>query len=219
MGRELDAAIHFFLLSVALVVFFRKYHHYALYLKFIGFFLVVTLLFDFAAALIMFYKPLGQKLGNNLFLYHILTPIQYSFIALLYRDQIQNPRYKKIIIASIPLFILFSLAISGTIQGFSDYNSYALLLKYILTILWILVYLRQLVVAEYYTSLQREPLFWISTALLIHAVGNIFVEGLANYLIANFGNYFTKIYYIYSVLNYMLFLFFTIAFLIYKAYK
>lgn len=219
MSRELDAAIHFSLLSSALILYFIFCRKKPGYLKYAGFFLLVTFFVDLLAAAIMFNKALGKKLISNLFLYHILTPIQYIFVSLLYKGYIKSYSIRRVIGVSIFLFPVVSLLISSFIQKITDYNSYSLLLKYCLIVIWVLLYLRQLIVLDYKESLTREPIFWVSTGLLIHSVGNIFVEGVANYLINRYGNYFTNIYYIYSILNYILFIFFGVAFLNYKDNK
>ena len=213
MDERIDASIHFLLLIGALSVFFIRYRRLGFYLRLVGFYLVATFVFDVLAAYIMFSKGLGGRVPNNLFVYHILTPIQYVFIALIFIDRITNPAVRKSIRISIPAFLFISILISATIQPLDDYNTYALLLKYILTIFWILLLLRQMLNSLSTASLEKDPIFWICTGLLFHSMGNILVEGVANYLINNFHDYFEKIYAIYSLLNYFLFISFAIAFL------
>jgi len=214
MSKVLDALIHFGLLSTALIVFLNNFNHLNRCARMAGYYLLVTFFFDAVAAAIMFNKGLAKLFGNNLFLYHILTPIQYVLIARIYVHVITTPVLKRIILISIPVFILLSVLFSSTIQTINNYNSYSQLLKYLLTILWILFFLKQTLVLTHYPALMREPIFWISTAFLFYSTGNIIVEGMANYLINRYGNYFERIYYIYSILNYLLFCLFIVAFAI-----
>jgi hypothetical protein len=75
----------------------------------------------------------------------------------------------------------------------------------------VLLYLRQLLLLDEPYALGRQPAFWVSTGFLIFSVGNTLVEGVANYLINSSGSFFVKIYYIYSILNYVLFIFLSLA--------
>src|SRR4051794_36469084 len=105
MSPALDASIHFTLLILALHFFLSRYNQYDTILKSIGVFLIVSYWFDLTAAIIMFHKDLANTFGGtNLFIYHIVIPIQYSIIAFIYYKIITQPVLKKIIIGSIGLF-------------------------------------------------------------------------------------------------------------------
>src|SRR5687768_3310943 len=99
MSREVDVFIHFLFLTVAIICWLangRKRNQR--YINYCGLFLIVTLVVDGIAAFIM----LTGYLDSNLFLYHILTPIQTSLILMIYYHVINNQIYKRIALWLIP---------------------------------------------------------------------------------------------------------------------
>jgi hypothetical protein len=97
MSRELDAGLHFFFLLAGLILFLRGYRQFPHYLKLVGGYLLVTFIADLAAVSIMFNRSLAEWFGNNLFIYHFLTPVQYACIALIYYHLFTNPVKKKLL--------------------------------------------------------------------------------------------------------------------------
>jgi hypothetical protein len=100
-----------------------------------------------------------------------------------------------------------------TIQPLNAYNSYAVIIKNSLLSIWILCYYRELFVLLHINRIEQEPLFWISTGVLFYSLGDFFVEGLMNYLISHSMDLAQKLYYIYYLLNILLYLTFIMAFL------
>src|SRR5436190_21824018 len=110
MSRELDVSLHFFFLTIAVGGWLlNKQRYTSKYLFFIGLYLLAAFLFEGMAALIMLNKYLGKKLVSNLFLYHILIPVQFTFIMLLYNSVIRKQLYKKLTLLLILVFIAVSI--------------------------------------------------------------------------------------------------------------
>jgi hypothetical protein len=78
---------------------------------------------------------------------------------------------------------------------------------------WVLSYYRELFVLLHVSRIEQEPLFWISTGLLFYSLGDFFVEGLMNYMISHSMELAQKFYYVYYLLNILLYLSFIMAFL------
>jgi hypothetical protein len=206
MSKETDALLHFSFLLIAIVIyFFKKPRRRNTYLVFLGGFLIVTFIADAFGASIMFNKRLANIFKTNLFIYHLLVPCQVAFIMAMYRSLFRNVVIKRALGFLIPGFFIVSLIISLTIQPFDDYNTYAILFKHVLVILVILLFLYEMLQIPEYSNIYREPIFWINTAFLFHAVANIFLEGLSNYLLTNRQASFKLIYMLYSISNYVLF--------------
>jgi hypothetical protein len=99
------------------------------------------------------------------------------------------------------------------VQRLNEYSTYSLLLKYVLIIPIVLYYLIEILNAPDDYELTREPAFWIGTGLLFHSVGNVFAQGISNEFIKHSSPLFTILNTVSSILNYVLFLCFIIAFL------
>jgi hypothetical protein len=213
MSRELDVILHFLFLILSIATWlFNSQRKTSMYLKYIGVFLFTTFLFDAIAALIMFHQ-FGKEVNSNLFLYHILTPIQFSLIILIYHNVIKNSLYKSFLILLIPIFLLISIIFSFTIQPLSTYNSYSILIKHTIIIIIILIFFYELLSTTPYTEITRQPIFWISIALLFHSSFNILLEGVSNYL-KTYSTSKNTIYTLYSISNYLLFILLSVSFLV-----
>jgi hypothetical protein len=207
MSRELDVFLHFDLLVGAVCCwFFSPQQKGSKPVCYVGLFLCATLLFDGAAATIMLNHYLAKKVVSNLFLYHILTPIQYLLIAAMYGAIIKHPLIRKAAIWSIPPFVIISLLFSFTIQPISEYNSYSILIKHFLVIMFALIYFFEIISTTPYTKVYLQPVFWISVGYLFHSTLNISLEGVSNYLRTYGQPSDNIIYFLYSISNYCLFL-------------
>src|SRR5262245_19463692 len=112
MSRELDAFLHFLFLITAILCWIYRGPLKTRFTELSGLFLIVTFVFDAVAVMIM----LKKYMVSNLFLYHILTPMQFAIIISMYNSVIKQPLYNKIARWVILVFILASALISLTIQ-------------------------------------------------------------------------------------------------------
>ena len=211
MSREVDVFIHFlFLIGAILCWLLNRRKRNLRYIDYCGLFLLVTFVIDGIAAFIM----LTSSLESNLFLYHILTPIQLSLILMMYNNVIKNPAYKRIVLWLIPLFVIISMSISFIISFTDTLNTYSSLIKYVIVIMSTLLYFFELMMITPYSKIYYQPIFWISVGLLFHSSVSILFEGLSNYLRtyseSNYGIMAT----LSSLSNYCLFFFMGIGFII-----
>lgn len=212
MSRETDVFFHFFFLigSIFCWLFYaeKPRQKYAIYL---GCYLLVTLLVDGAASLIMLNQYLAKLFISNLFLYHILVPIQCFLIIQLFDSIIKTEWVHKVSRIVIFLFVFVSILLSLTVQGFKEYNSYAILLKHLITIVLILIYFYEIISTTPYTRIYLQPVFWISVGFLFHSTLNILLEGFSNYFHTYSNQHYSTLYFLYSVSNYCLFLLFGVG--------
>jgi hypothetical protein len=213
MSPELDAFIHFLCLSVALIAYVLNRKRKTTFIKLAAVYLLVTLLLDGFAAAIWLTDFMSAYVDHNLFVYHLLTPIQYSIIVLMYRSVIRNQRYRKILSYTIPVFWLLSVLNAAFLQPLSYYTSYTLLLKYVLSISFVLYFFFEILHAEHYFDLPSEPAFWISTGILFHSIGNVFVQGAINYFLDHAPNGYQFLNTVSAFLNYALFISFLVGFI------
>jgi hypothetical protein len=203
----LDLYITLLVILASIVVFFIKYAHTGKALRLLGAFLLITFAAESYANYLLYHEI------RNLYIYHLLVPVQYSLLAVIYAYAIENTIMKKVILISVPLFIATSALFASTIQPLTAYNSYAASIKNILLTVWVLCYYRELFVLLHVSHIEREPFFWISTGILFYSLGDFFVEGLMNYLISHNRALAEKMYYVYFLLNLLLYFTFMMAFL------
>lgn len=210
----IDVYLNISFLTILLLLFFIKMKQLTQEQKVIGFIVLVTLPLELYAGYLQSYTI------NNLFIYHILIPIQYSFYAYIYYCYLEFKIMKKLILGSIILVLGAAAVLAFTIQPPDTYNSYVIILTNFFICIWVLTYYRQLFVQLKITDLKTEPLFWISNGLLLFALGDFFVEGLMKALLDQSlrmarWNY----YYIYLPLLCTLYITFIISFLCRAIFK
>lgn len=203
-----DIYIHFCLLLLNLVIWVTKYGHLSSTLRILGFVLLITFLIEGYAAYLMLHRI------RNLYLYHLLTPLQYALFSLVFYTALTGAKQKRVILLSIPLYLLVSLLITLYLEGLSEYNSYALSIKNGFIICWTLLYYKDVFEGLKIMRLNREPMFWISTGLFFYSLGSFFIDGLMNQVMGNFFEIANALFYISIFLGYLLYITFLIAFLL-----
>lgn len=172
-----DVYLYFLLILVAVGLWAITYRQLTSGLKLLGFILLLTLLVEGYAAYLLFQRT------RNLHVYHVLIPVQYVLFSWLYYKELASRKAKKIVLVSVPLFLLAALISTLYLQTIREYNSYIRLLKNILLTCWPLLYYREVFIGLRVVRLTKEPMFWISTGLFFYSLGNFFVDGLMNYLL------------------------------------
>ncbi len=208
-----EPIITFSLLSICLIIFFIRHIHLPIYCKYISIITISHFIFYAFTAFLMFNKI------NNMILFHVLRPLQYTLTCFYLIEVFSNGLIKKALIFSVPLYILLSLFFSFKVQTILEYNSYGILTYNFLVIIWILLFFKELLVNAYVDNLLIYPAFWISIGLLFYCVGTSFSEGLMNYLINHHRIYALSFYYIGIILSFFLYCFIIISFICDKIFK
>lgn len=154
------------------------------------------------------------KMGwkNNLALFHLFTPLEYTVLSLLYYNVLSSVRLKRVILVSIPVFVLTAAVFSLFIQKYdTDSNSYVTILESILIFLSSMFFLREVLLLQQVTSLHRFPLFWVSVGILFYFTGSLITEGMMNYFFRHDMALALRAYHFGYVFKYLMFLMFTIG--------
>lgn len=175
------------------------------YIRLVFIYLVSSLL----VTLLAIYIRAFTKSESNLWLFHVFTPVEYTLFALFYFFALSRPDLKKIVLLSIPAFILLSLFFSLFIQPVSHNNSYIGIIESILIICWTLLFWRELLLLRQVKILYRYPLFWISAGILVYFTETLVIEGLLDYLIKRSMELALQAYRISYIFKYLLLLSFT----------
>lgn len=148
---------------------------------------------------------------NNLFVFHISTPLEYTILAMLYKNEISSVIVKKIILISIPVFIVLSFLFGFFIQTPDTNNTQIIIIESVIMVFLSLFFLREVLLLQQVTVLHRYPMFWISVGILFYFIGNLVIEGMLNYLISHSMDLAKRSYRLGYIFKYLLFLLFIIG--------
>jgi uncharacterized membrane protein YuzA (DUF378 family) len=200
-----DIYFHFTLLLANLLLWGARYRFLSPPLLLLGVTLALTLLVEGYAAYLMW------QLTRNLYLYHLLTPMQYAGYAFVFYRSLSPSRAAQAILASVPLFLLACLGFT-LLQGTDTFNSYAVSGKHLLLVGCALCYYHQVFARLEEERLYTAPMFWISSGLLFDSLGKFFLYGLMNTLLGESIPLARLLYCLSGILGYILYLTFLIAF-------
>lgn len=199
--------IYALLLLVALISCLVNFSLKEFYAKMVILYLL-GLLCIFSASI---YLVRVVKLNNNLFLFHISTPVEYIILGLLYYGIMVRLMVKQWILFSIPVFVLLCIFFSLFVQKIDVSNTYAIIISSMLLISWSLFFLGEILLFRPATRLFQFPMFWISTGVLFYYTGSLLIEGMLNFMIAHDMFLARRLYVIVYIFKYLLFIFFIIS--------
>lgn len=187
-------------------------------MKYSGYAIIAYLVLSLVTSIVATYlRKTGVR--NNLFLFHIYTPIEYTILGLLYRNEVTGALLKKIITATIPFFITLSIVFSAFVQKPDENNSFITVIESLLILSWSLFYLREVLLLQQVTHLHRFPMFWICVGILFYFTGSLITEGMLNYLIKHSLPLAQRVYSIGYIFRYLLLILFIIGAWCQLAYK
>jgi hypothetical protein len=192
-----------FLLGIT--VYFQ--HTAPLYLKLFPILLAINLTVEIGGQWVAF------RFGSNVTLFNFYTAFELSFFLFMLREMIVNPRLKRVILILIwgyPLFCIINILF---IQKPGNWHSISYGIGNILVVGFAIYYFFELFKRPKAINLLREPAFWICCGLLFFYSCSFPFLGLVNFMgnapgviIRNFSS-------IITLLNILLYVLFTIAFL------
>lgn len=199
--------IYFLLLLLTLASYLVKLNRQEKFIRWITILLIFWLVATLAAVLL----PLYGVISKNLFIYHIITPVEFTLILLLYHSYFENVLIKKILVYSIPIFILLCIVFSLFVQKTDISNSYTSIIQSAVIISVSLLFLKETAQLQRVKSLIHYPMFWISVAILFGYTAPLIIEGMLNYLIDQSMALAQQLYLISYFSNYVLLILFMIA--------
>ena len=142
--------------------------------------------------------------------YHLLTPVLFLLLTRFFSVYLDHGKYKYLAWCLPLMFLMLVIANVFFEGGVDEFPSKIIglysILGIVLSIGYFLYLLRSL--SEHY--IERQPMFWVSSGLLIYFAGNFLL-----WIGLNFLNYdrdlFYSIYRINSMLTFLLYSFFTVA--------
>ncbi|RPH33437.1 MAG: hypothetical protein EHM93_04845 [Bacteroidales bacterium] len=150
--------------------------------------------------------------ANYFFLYHIYLPIEYSLLAYYFYLTIRNVWAKRIVLYSIPIFIVFSIMFSLEVVIISKYPNFQTNIECLLLVVWATIAIFTIEVKED-VSILSLPVFWICVAILIYQCGIFTFTGMFNYLLKSKSDLFERLRSYHIVFNCILYTLYSIAFI------
>lgn len=178
------------LLGLNLCILIFKWYRHGLVIPFKILFAILA----FAIALELGEAVLFKHLPNNLFLYHIYNPLEFTLYSLYFINLSMSPRISRIIFAGMPVFLLCSFVCSIFIQTLQVNNSFVVLSESVILIFYGLLYLRFINVYQIERRAEGNPYFWVTLGILLYFTGSLFIEGFLN-LLMNVGEDVARQYY------------------------
>ncbi len=194
-----DAVIYFTFAVLCLLLFLLRSYRLSRSMRWVGVAHAINTI-SLATGQVMMVN--GMK--NNLFIFHFSLLFVYASYAVAFYFALSQVTTKRLILLSIGFFVLTSLGLTYTIQPINEYNSYAVILAYLLLVVWSLTYLYTLFSEVKIAGLEQDPMFWVSIGLLFTSLGGFFANGLMSYLIRESRQVAYEIYLVEEVMSLLL---------------
>lgn len=209
---QLPVYIYFlFISAVAGFVLLRS--AVPLYLKLFPFFLLSSAICEY----------IGWQMGNhripNTTLYNYLSTYEFTFYLFMLRMMIVKKAFKTIILwiaCAYPVFCLLNIYL---IQGAHTFHSFSYCTGCLLIVLVCVYYFIELFQLPNTINLLKEPAFWICSGLLFFCTVSFPLLGLTNYIYRISPIIIANLRIILNLMNVLLCVMFTIAFLCRFSYR
>ncbi|MDP4261151.1 MAG: hypothetical protein Q8941_01355 [Bacteroidota bacterium] len=199
--------VYFVLLFITLISYLGGFGKKPRYVRMV---ILLMILWFFTSAVAIYLVKYGG-LTNNLFVFHISTPLEYVILSMLFRDVIVNKAIKRIILLSVPFFVALSVLFSVFIQPVDTNNSNIIIIESVILVFISLFFLREILLLQQVTVLHRFPMFWICVGILFYYTGNLVIEGMLNYMIRQSMELARRTYRFGYIFKYLLFILFIIG--------
>lgn len=146
-------------------------------LRFLTVLLIFTCIVEVIARVLIMYKT------TNLPLLHLYVPIQFALLACMYQLYLRNIFHRYLIPVIILAFSLYSIINSLLIRSVFVFNAYARAIENLLIIILALAYFYKMLIELKVRYLEKHPMFWINSGVLIYFSGSLFLFIFSNYSI------------------------------------
>ncbi|MFZ1729801.1 MAG: hypothetical protein WAV84_06700 [Bacteroidota bacterium] len=156
--------------------------------------LVLVLITETSAfALSAFLKP-------NLDVYNVFTAFEYLFLMLMFSAWYENGKLRSFMLYSIPVFLILWFAAKYIFDLSDQFDSYLLAIESVVfVILSVLTLMKEM--RDSTVLLVDNPVFWISSGVLVYFAGNLFVFALIDQLLKDTISPLHSAWFIHAALN------------------
>jgi hypothetical protein len=119
---------------------------------------------------------------SNAWMYNISVPIEYLFYGFLFYLHYSRKLFLQIVIFFLIFFLIFVVGNILFIQGFGKFNTNILKVGSFCIIILCCMYFAELLSKDAQVNLIKEPMFWLTTGVLLFNTGEFFYALFADYL-------------------------------------
>jgi hypothetical protein len=121
----------------------------------------------------------------NAWLYNISVPVEFLFYALIFYLHFRRQSFLQIAKYFLIVFSVFAICNLFFIQGFYKFNTNILKVGSFCMIVLCCFYFVELLSSDENTYLLKDPMFWLTTGVLLFNTGEFFYTLFSDYLIKN----------------------------------
>jgi len=129
---------------------------------------------------------------SNLFLMPIYTIGELGLLALLYHRTLESSTFTRWILGAVGLFTIYTIFDSVFGPGLHWFRPWQQILQSLLILTMVSLYFLKLLNELRVNYLTREPMFWVSTGLLIYFLGYLQIALFSNYLLQHYSVQFNR---------------------------
>jgi hypothetical protein len=141
---------------------------------------------------------------NNMFVFHIYTVVEFTFISIFYMKIVSSERLKNAIIVLILLFL--GVAIFDYINNKDKMDDLSTTTESIIVMLFSILGFSYMLRNPVQSRVVAIPLFWFNTAFLIYFAGNLFLFIFSSYFQSHFQRQFYELWGIHSIVSIIFYL-------------
>jgi hypothetical protein len=129
---------------------------------------------------------------SNLFLMPIYTIGELGLLALLYQRTLESSAFSRWVPWAVGSFTTYTILDSFFGPGLHWFRPWQQILQSLLILTMVVLYFLKLLNELRVNHLAREPMFWVSTGLLIYFLGYLQIALFSNYLLQHYSVQFNR---------------------------
>jgi len=129
--------------------------------------------------------------GNSLFLMPVYTIGELALLTLLYQRTLQLPAFSRVAPWVVGGFTVYAL-VDSLVLGVSWYRPGQQIVQSLLILVMVGLYFWKLLSELQVRYLAQEPMFWVSTGLLVYFLGYLQIALFSNYLLQHYSLQFNR---------------------------
>lgn len=194
-----EAIINFSILSIISVYMIATFQKRISSEKWLLLFLLLTLVVE------LFAYFLARKSISNLYLFHLLVPIQTIILSLFFLNIVQRKKFQYYIKTLLGVYLFFVVISTLFLQHITVYNSYTTIFKSVLVIIFSFIYFLDKFQNSTNETVElfRDSIVWIVLGFLVQSLSTFFFEGFMNELISYDSPYALTFYFCNVIVGYI----------------
>ena len=189
---------------IPLIIGLRKYSRLDPGLRLLTINLLIAVIVDIIGYTLM------ALFEYNQVIYSLYTPAEFIIFVLVFRHWLSHERLKKILTWSIPVYLVLWLGGHSwlLIQGLEEWKNQQLLINDVFlsveSVFFIIFSIATLlnIINDETVPVVRNPVFWVTTAILFYFTGNLFIFAFQRILLVE-GSGLLMVWYLHSALNFL----------------